>query len=83
MDLNEIKQFISSNKERIIVVENGKPVVVLLSFEDYKELSGNPGSSGDNHGEEKPSFAKATEDKEKIEKEEKPKEELRIEDLPF
>ncbi len=83
MDLNEIKQFISSNKERIIVVENGKPVVVLLSFEDYKELSENSESFGDNPGEEKPSFAKAPEGKEEIRKEEKPKEELRIEDLPF
>lgn len=93
MDLNEIKKFISSDKERIIVVENGKPVIVLLSFKDYKELSENPGNSGDNPGEDKPSFVKAPafteatadkpEGKEEIRKEEKPQKELRIEDLPF
>lgn len=76
MDLNQIKELISSNKERIIVVENGKPVVVLLSFEDYKELA--TGSK-----EEKPSLARATEGKKRIKKEENLKGDLRIEDLPF
>ncbi len=36
MDLDEIKQLINSDGERVILVENGRPVLVLLSFEDYK-----------------------------------------------
>lgn len=39
MDFNEIKQFSPNNGERIILVENGKPTVVLLSFEEYKKIS--------------------------------------------
>jgi len=37
MDLDEIKQLINSDGERVILVENGRPVLVLLSFEDYKK----------------------------------------------
>ena len=69
MDFNEIKQLINSNKERIILVENGKPVVVLISFADYQEHFKN---SEENEIEE-----------ETEEKKEEIKKELTIEDLPF
>ena len=38
MDLNEIKNFRPSNGEKYILIEDGKPTVVLLSFEDYKKI---------------------------------------------
>lgn len=37
MDLNEIKKIVPGNGERYIFIENGKPVLVLLSFEDYQK----------------------------------------------
>jgi len=37
MDINDIKQFIPEDGEKIILMENGKPVVVLMSFNTYKK----------------------------------------------
>ena len=70
MDFDEIKQFINSNKERVIIVENGKPVVVLISFDEYKKRFKD---------------SKEENEIETIPKEEKEntKKELTIEDLPF
>lgn len=42
MDLNEAKQLVNCEGERVILVENGNPTVVLLSYEAYKKLSGEP-----------------------------------------
>ena len=39
MDFNEIKNLIQQEGGKIIVVENGKPVMVVLSFEDFKARS--------------------------------------------
>ena len=36
MDFEEIKNLIQQEGGKIIVVENGKPVMVVLSFEDFK-----------------------------------------------
>lgn len=36
MDFNELKNLIQQEGGKIIVVENGKPVMVVLSFEDFK-----------------------------------------------
>ena len=36
MDLNEIKQIIEIDGWKFIIVENGKPVMVITSFEEYK-----------------------------------------------
>ena len=36
MDFNEIKNLIQQEGGKIIMVENGKPVLVVLSFEDFK-----------------------------------------------
>ena len=37
MDLNEIKQLIESDGGKFIIVENGKPLMVITSFEEYKK----------------------------------------------
>lgn len=37
MDFDEIKQFISANEEKVIFIENGKPTIVLMSFDAYKK----------------------------------------------
>jgi hypothetical protein len=37
MDLNEIKKIIEEEGCKIIVVEQGQPVMVITSFEDHKK----------------------------------------------
>jgi PHD/YefM family antitoxin component YafN of YafNO toxin-antitoxin module len=73
MNFNEIKQLINSNGEKIILVEDGKPTLVLMSFEDYRKIS-----QGSEKGEK---------EKEEIEKnpvlEEQRKNDLTLDDLPF
>ena len=38
MDINEIKNIIEADKGKFIIVENGKPIMVIVSFEDYKKI---------------------------------------------
>ncbi|MDO8551330.1 MAG: hypothetical protein Q7S03_01455 [bacterium] len=37
MDLNEIKNLIEIDGGKFIIVENGKPTIVVTSFEEYKK----------------------------------------------
>ena len=46
MDLNELKK-ISQNGERIVLVENGEPTVVILSFWEYKRMLEKTGYSAE------------------------------------
>ncbi|MDP2641090.1 MAG: hypothetical protein Q8P39_00915 [Candidatus Yanofskybacteria bacterium] len=36
MDIQELKEFIEHEGGKVVIVENGKPVLVALSFEEYK-----------------------------------------------
>ena len=38
MDLQEIKNLIEKDGGRFIIVENGKPLLVAMGFEDYKKI---------------------------------------------
>jgi len=70
MDFNEIKKIIEEDGGKIIIVENGEPVMVVTSYAEYKK--------GRGKSEPKP--------KEKNLKPlpaELSGEELKIEDLPF
>lgn len=69
MDFDDIKQLINSDNERIIIIENGEPVAVLVSFDEYKK----------NFRKKTPAYQvkEATENKEETKKE------LTIDDLPF
>jgi len=73
MDFEEIKEIIKADGGKIIIIEDGKPVMVITSFEDYrKNLRQKP---------EKLNFPEK-----KIEKQlpkELEEDELKIEDLPF
>jgi len=42
MDLNEIKKIIEAEGGKIIVVEQGKPILVITSFEDYTKNKSKP-----------------------------------------
>ena len=37
MDINEIKNLIEIDGGKFIIVENGKPIMVVTSFEEYKK----------------------------------------------
>lgn len=37
MDFDEIRQFISADGEKVILVENGKPSIILMSLDTYKK----------------------------------------------
>jgi PHD/YefM family antitoxin component YafN of YafNO toxin-antitoxin module len=37
MDLNEIKNLIEIDGGKFIIIENGKPAMVVVSFEEYKK----------------------------------------------
>ena len=39
MNLNEAKKLINGRGERVILVEEGNPTMVLLSYEEYKRIS--------------------------------------------
>ena len=76
MDFEEIKKLIQEDGGKFIIVENGQPLIVITSFEDYKknlvpkkkmvQETITPGNKA-----EKPLPKELAED------------ELRIEDLPF
>jgi len=42
MDLNEIKKLIETEDGKIIIVENGEPVMVVISFADYMKNKAKP-----------------------------------------
>jgi len=68
MDIEDIKQFIPEDGEKIILMENGKPVVVLMSFNNYKREF---------------KFVKQDKLHNNEEVNQETKKELTIEDLPF
>ncbi len=77
MEFNEIKKIIDEDGGKIIIVENGEPVMVVTSFADYKKgrAKPEPKLKAENS---KPMFA----DQQALPTE-LSEEELKIEDLPF
>jgi len=45
MDLNEIKEIIKKDNGKFIIVEDGEPTMVILSFGDYQKILGLRGES--------------------------------------
>ena len=37
MDLKELKRILEKDKGKIIIVEDGKPIMVILPYEDFGE----------------------------------------------
>jgi len=68
MDLEEIKKFINSEGERIILIENGRPILVVMEYSDYKNKFFKENNSRE-------TFNKQTQIQDKND--------LTIEDLPF
>ncbi len=77
MDLNEIKKIIEEDGGKIIIVENGEPVMVVTSFADYKK------GRGKSEVKPKEKNLKPLSDDMQDLPPELSEEELKIEDLPF
>ena len=84
MDLKKLKKLIDSDKERLIVVEDGEPSYVIMDFDEYQRMKGVP--------EQRALIKESSEEPEKRpeerrepveEAEPKPEAELTVEDLPF
>ena len=67
MDLKELQDLLRREKSKLIIVENGEPLMVVLSYEEYKKQADN----FDN--EQVPSLPEESPDPE----------ELTIDDLPL
>jgi len=75
MNFNEIKQLINSNGEKVILVEDGKPTLVLMSFEDYRRIvQVLPKEKKSETFQNQSSFEQVNQEEKK---------ELTLEDLPF
>ncbi len=84
MDLNEIKKLIEEDGAKFIIVENGEPVMVVTSFNDYKKGRAKPVPSFKERAERTPKPLSV--DRQALPQElaqELAQEELKIEDLPF
>ena len=42
MDFTKIKKFVTERGDRFILVENGEPALVLMSFSEYEKLAALP-----------------------------------------
>ncbi len=73
MDLEEIEKLVNSDGQRIILVKDGEPTFVLLSFKDYQSLSPEINEKQSSS----PGKSLLSENKEEV------KNELTLEDLPF
>lgn len=80
MDFNQIKRMLEKEDVKIIIVENGQPLMVISRYRDYQQLD------LDKKAREIDNIAKKsreTQSTETITREEMPLEELRVEDLPL
>ncbi|MCK5044865.1 type II toxin-antitoxin system prevent-host-death family antitoxin [Candidatus Parcubacteria bacterium] len=37
MDFTELKKIIDSKESKVVIIENGKPVMVVIGYEDYRK----------------------------------------------
>ena len=75
MDLKEIKQLMQDGGGKIIIVENDKPTIIVMSYEEYVQ-----------HSHAKPVFAEKKENELMsipVQSEQNSEKELTIDDLPL
>lgn len=70
MDLKELQDLIKKEKGKIIIVEDGEPTMVILSYEEYK----NRGNGNESNEDEKA---------EPLPEDNGDSEELTVDDLPL
>ena len=83
MDLNQIKKLIDKEGGKVIIVENGEPVLIISRIEGEHQqkmaLEKRRQESGGGFGQNR----EISQSTELLAKEELPAEELTVEDLPF
>ena len=79
MDFNEIKDIIQINGGKFIIVENGKPTMVIMSFDDFKQNLRKPYQSSLQDFQNQEKDVQTSTEEAQIEKENK----LTVEDLPL
>jgi hypothetical protein len=82
MDLNQLKKIMDRERAKIIIVENGEPIMVVSRFEDYQQrlLFDKKKERLENTLSRQPKIIQSTK---LLTKEEMPADELTVEDLPF
>lgn len=83
MDLAEIKEIIEADGGKFIIVEEGKPSLVIMSFEDYKKSLKNKGQKTLIKKEKEKTSPSQKTAKSSLTPHLAKEEELTIEDLPF
>jgi len=78
MDFKEIKELLILGDEKIVIVENDRPVCVLMTLKEYKRMV--EGSQESSKREEGVSASSLTE---KVSPENEELKELSLEDLPI
>ena len=82
MDLNDLKNLIR-NGERAIIVEDGKPTLVVLSFEGYSQLPRNGGEGSRQRVAPLPSISNGINGIPENDDIAPPEEEFTLDDLPL
>ena len=85
MDLNQLKKIMEKERAKVIIVENGEPILVVSLFdEEQQQLSlervDKRAKKTEYMAEQGPKIIQSTD---LLTKEEMPADELTIEDLPF
>ncbi len=39
MDINDIKKMMRSRNDKVVIIENGKPIMVVMPYEGYEQIS--------------------------------------------
>lgn len=81
MDLSQFRDIVEKDGGKIIIVENGKPAMVLLSFEEYKSKLAKEDSGKKEPGLESERLKETAAPSGEMYRD--ASEELTIEDLPF
>ncbi|MCD5397071.1 MAG: hypothetical protein LRZ96_00570 [Candidatus Pacebacteria bacterium] len=84
MDINEIKKLIEAEGGKFIIVEDGKPTMIIMAFDDYqKKLQLRFADISETDESKKPEKQENNPDSLNDIFQGKPGEILKIEDIPF
>jgi len=85
MDLNQLKKIMDTEKAKIIIVENGEPIMVISRFDDYEQRQQSLVLDKKTKTLENISHPhqKIIQSTKLLTREEMPADELTVEDLPF
>lgn len=77
MDINELKKMMRSRNDKVVIIENGKPILVVMPYEGYEQMPVVAPQIA------APSESKSPALQEPQSKSESPQDKLNLNDLPF